>query len=187
MTTETDIKKQVNAALDEEISGQSASPLAERKKAERKKRRIRLLQGGGLVLFCYVAYLLFIPHKGGLNFGVCKVFLELYVRYPDTLNLSTVEDFGDSFRIWFTEVDASGQYRLEQMQCYYRPDENMGFALTRVSVDRRDVEQALVESFNRSIPVIAKFPPDLTLPAPIPDSLKDMEIDTDKFRRKIFQ
>lgn len=194
MTTETDIKKQVSDALAEEISGPAAveepatpSALADKKKKERRKKRIRLAQGAGLLLFCYVAYLLFIPHKGGLNFGACKVFLELYVRYPDTLNLSTVEDFGDSYRIWFTEVDAFGQYKLEQMQCYYRPDDNTGFALKRVTVDRRDVDQKVVEDFNRSIPVITKFPPDLTLPLPIPDSLQDIQIDTDKFRRKIFQ
>lgn len=187
MTTETDIKKQVNAALEEEISGPAPSALAEKKKAERRKRRIRALQGGGFLLFCYLFYILLIPYKGGLNFGACKVFLELYVRYPDTLNLSTVEDFGDSYRIWFTEIDAFGQYRLQQMQCFYRADENTGFAIDRVTVDRRQVDQKIVEDFNRSIPVIAKFPPDLTLPSPIPDSLRDIQIDTDKFRRKIFE
>jgi hypothetical protein len=187
MSTETDIKKQVSAALEEEIHGKPVSPLAEKKKKARKKRRIWMLQGGGLLVFCYVFYLLLTPYKGGLNFGVCKVFLELYVRYPDTLHLSTVEDFGDSYRIWFTETDAFGQYRLQQMQCYYRPDEDTGFAIQRVTMDRREVDKKVVDDFNRSIRTIAAFPPDLTYPDPIADSLEDINIDTDKFRRKIFQ
>lgn len=187
MTTETDIKKQVKDALEEERPDAPASPLADKKKAERRKKRIRALQVGGILAFCYIFYLLLIPYKGGLNYGVCKVFLELYARYPDTLSLSTVEDFGDSYRIWFTETDAFGQYRLQQMQCYYRPDDESGFALARVTLDRRDVDQKIVDDFNRSIRTIAAFPPDLTFPDPIPDSLEDIDIDTDKFRRKIFQ
>lgn len=187
MTTETDIKKQVVAALEEEISGPAPSQLAQKKKAQRRKKRIRALQAGGFLVFCYLFYLLLIPYKGGLNFGACKVFLELYTRYPDTLSLSTVEDFGESYRIWFTETDAFGQYRLQQLQCYYRPDDETGFALERVTLDRREVDKKIVEDFNRSIRTIAAFPPDLTFPDPIPDSLKDIEIDTDKFRRKIFQ
>lgn len=187
MTTETDIKKQVNEALEQEISGKPASPLADKKKSQKRRRRIRAAQGAGFLLLCYIFYLLFIPFTGGMNFGACKVFLELYVRYPQSLNLSTVEDFGESYRIWFTETDAFGQYRLQQIQCFYRPDETTGFAIDRVAIDRRDVDQKIVEDFNRSLPVVLAFPPDLTYPKAIPDSLSDIEIDTDKFRRKIFQ
>lgn len=194
MTTETDMKKQVVDALESEISGKppasekpAPSALGDKKKAARKKRRIRGLQGLGFLVFCYIVYLLFIPFQGGMNFGACKVFLELYVRYPDTLHLSTVEDFGDSYRIWFTETDAFGQYRLQQVQCFYRADDTTGFAIERVEIDRRPVDQKFVDDFNRSLPTVLAFPPDLTYPKAIPDSLSDIEIDTDRFRRKIFQ
>ncbi|HRQ61273.1 MAG TPA: hypothetical protein PLO23_07175 [Alphaproteobacteria bacterium] len=192
MTTETDMKKQVTAALEAEAAGMApepppASALGDKKKAEKRKRRIRMAQGAGFLVFCYIVYLLFIPFKGGMNFGACKVFLELYVRYPDTLNLSTVEDFGESYRIWFTEVDAFGQYRHQQIQCFYKPDETTGFAIDRVTIDRREVEQKFIDDFNRSLPTVLAFPPDLTYPKAIPDSLSDVDIDTDRFRRKIFE
>lgn len=187
MTTETEIKKQVKEALEAEIPGAPPSPLAEKKKAARRRLRIRLMQGAGALVFCFLVYVLFIPSKGGMNYGMCKVFLELYSRYPDTLGLSSVEDFGDSYRIWFTETDAFGQYRLQQLQCFYRPDENTGFALQRVTIDRREIDQKIVEDFNRSIATVIAFPPDLTFPDPIPDTLRDVDIDTDKFRRKIFE
>lgn len=183
MTTETDIKKQVKRALEDE---KPQSRLREKKKATARQKRKRYLIFAGLGLFCYVFYLLLIPYKGGLNYGVCKVFLELYVKYPETLSLSTVEDFGDSYRIWFTHIDEFGQYRLDNMQCFYRSDETTGFALERVSISRRPIDQDIVDAFNPSIPVIAKFPPDLTLPSPLPDSLRDIEILTNDFRRKIF-
>lgn len=192
MTTETDMKKQVSAALEAEAAGMApepppASALGDKKKAEKRKRRIRMAQGAGFLVFCYIVYLLFIPFKGGMNFGACKVFLELYVRYPDTLTLSTVEDFGESYRIWFTEVDAFGQYRHQQIQCFYKPDETTGFAIDRVTIDRREVEQKFIDDFNRSLPTVLAFPPDLTYPKAIPDSLSDVDIDTDRFRRKIFE
>lgn len=180
----SDTKKELSRALEDE---KPASRLRDKKKQEQKKRRLRYLYAGGALVFAYIGYLLFVPFKGGLNFGVCKVFLELYVQYPDTLKLSTVEDFGSSYRIWFTHIDSFGEYRLDHMQCFYRPDEQTGFALEKVTVGRREVEKQVVDDFNRSIRVIIEYPPDLTFPAPIPDSLSDIEIQTDSFRRKIFE
>lgn len=181
--TKKKVKKEVKRALEEE---KPASRLRQKKAEDKKRRRKQIAMVLGLVVFGYIFYLLFVPYKGGLNFGACKVFLQLHVRFPHTLRLSTVEDFGDSFRIWYAYTDTSGQYRMDRIQCYYRPDPEMGFALDRVTINRRPVEQEIVERFNKSIPVIKQNPPDLTLPQPIPDSLQDMEIDTDSFRESIF-
>lgn len=184
MTTDADIKKQVKRALEEE---KPTSRLGEKKKAERKKRRRQYLYIAGGLLFAYMFYLLLIPYKGGNNFGVCKVFLQLYVPYPDHLRLSTVEDFGNSYRIWFSSVDGFGEYRLDHIHCFYRSDPNTGFALEKVTIGRREVDQKIIDRFNPSIPTIVHFPPDLTYPYPIPDSLADIEIKTDEFRRKLFR
>jgi hypothetical protein len=42
-----------------------------------------------------------------------------------------------------------------------------------------------VAAFNKTIPAILAYPPDLSIPPPLPDSLEDLTIETDKFRRPI--
>ena len=142
---------------------------------------------GVIALLGYGIYLLFVPYKGTMAFGICKVFLELNTQYPQTLRLSTVEELGMSVRIWYTQTDSFGEYRLEPLQCYFKPDDTYGFILDKVTLSRREVDPLLVSEFNKSIPTILAHPPDLTLPIPLPDSLQDLQIDTNLFRKQIFQ
>ena len=108
-----------------------------------------------------------------MAFGICKVFLELNVRYPNTLRINTVEEIGTFVRIWYTQTDSFGEYRMEPIQCYYKPDEKLGFILDKVTVRRREVDPEKVNRFNKTIPIILQYPPDLTLPTPLPDSLNN--------------
>lgn len=152
-----------------------------------KTKRIKQGALGSFILFLiWIIYMLFVPYKGGMTFGVCKVFLELYVPYPSTLRLSTVDDLGSSVRIWYTHSDSFGQYQLEPIQCFYREDPNLPFALDRVTVRRRELDAARIETFNHSLPTIFANPPDLSLPWPLEDSLKDLQLDTHLFARPIF-
>ncbi len=157
---------------------------------EKKKLRKKQIKRGGIgtlaLLFIYWVYTLFIPYEGTMAFGICKVFLELNVRYPNTLRIGTVEETGTSVRIWYTQTDSFGEYRMEPIQCYFKPDEKYGFILEKITIRRREVDPQRIENFNRILPVIFKYPPDLTLPTPLPDSLDGLQIETDKFRTPIF-
>ncbi len=161
-----------------------------------KKKKIRkwaLISGTVAFLSGGIWYLL-LPYKGGITYGVCKVFLESYLQYPQSLRISTVDDFGASVRVWFTQVDSFGEYRLEPMQCFYRAATeedvvkygNSNFILEKVTIRRREINQETVDQFNTAIPGIVANPPDLTLPMPIPDSLKDIQLDFERFRTPIF-
>ncbi len=156
---------------------------------EKKKLRKKQIKRGGIgtlaLLFIYWVYTLFIPYEGTMAFGICKVFLELNVRYPNTLRISTVEETGTSVRIWYTQTDSFGEYRMEPIQCYFKPDEKYGFILEKITIRRREVDPQRIENFNRILPVIFKYPPDLMLPTPLPDSLDGLQIETDKFRTPI--
>lgn len=159
-----------------------------------KKTRKKLIIGGVVLFLGYAVYWLFAPAQGGITYGACKVFLQLHVRYPAYLRLSKVTDFGDSVRIWFTQIDSFGQYRMEMIQCHFRyPTEeeaikygNVSFVLDKVAISRREVDPEKIDRFNRSMASIIANPPNLTLPYEIPDSLQDIQIDTDSFRKKIF-
>lgn len=159
-------------------------------KDHKKKRLITRLKIAGAVstvlLLGYIFYLFFIaPFVGTMAYGICRVFLELNAQYPHTLRISTVEEFGVSVRIWFTQVDSFGQYRMEQMQCDFKADENLGFVLDKVTIDHREYDPAVIAKFNTSLPVVFEYPPDLNLPEPLPDSLESLQFEFEKFRKPI--
>lgn len=162
-----------------------ASPLAQKKKAARKKRMKKLITYGVILLVGYGAWMLFKPFKKGMNYGICKVFIELQVPYPYTLYYSEAIDFADYIRVWFSYLDSFGDYTLTKAECYFGPHEKYGFGLTRVIIGKREIDPEIVEKFNSSIPAIVTNPPDLTYPTPLPNDPKNLQFDFERFRKKI--
>ncbi len=144
------------------------------------------LVAGSIGLLGGLIYYLFSPLQSTMAYGICKVFLERQVSYPETIRISEVEEFETSVRIWFAQINSFGEYRLDQIQCYYRPDPVSGSVLDRVAFNRRDVDPDVVAAFNQTIPAILENPPNLSIPDPLPDSLEDLTVETDKFRKQIF-
>ena len=173
-------------SADEEINAAVERSSVKEKKKRARKKNIKYGAGGLVtVMLSYIIYLLFIPYTGTNAFGLCKTFLELKVRYPHTLYLSTVEELGSSIRIWYTQIDSFGEYRMEPIRCYFKQDDTYGMALEKVTIRRRQLDAKIVEDFNRSIGIILAVQPDLTVPAPLPDSLKGLQFQTDSYRKPI--
>lgn len=163
----------------------SQSTLVQKKQNQKKQR---LKWAGiltGVLFLTWAISGLFAPYKGDARFGICKVFLENSVRYPSHLRLSTVEDFGNSIRIWYAQTDAFGEYKLEQIQCFYKSDEQLGMILEKITFNRRPIDEQKVADFNLILPVVLQNLPDLSYPSPLPDSLEDLQIDADMFRRAL--
>ncbi len=139
----------------------------------------------GFLLFAWFVYFLFKPFTAGQTFGVCRVFLELNVQYPDTLKLSTVEEISDYIRIWYTNVDAFGSYRMENIKCTFVADDVIGFRLKEVSINRVEVDPEKVKAFNKILPVVLNSDVDLTYPRPLYDALGNVDIQTYLFRKQI--
>lgn len=176
--------------FDNSAEGQIENAIKNSKlKARGDKKRKQYIKYGasiaGVLFVGYVGYGLFKPYQAGLTFGVCKIFLEQNTRYPHTLKLSTVEELNNFVRIWYTQIDAFGEYRLENIQCNFEADEITGGRLSRVTFSRREVDPEKVAAFNKMLPIIFANPPDLTYPRPIPDRLEDMRIQTHLFRKPI--
>ena len=147
------LKKQAKRALRRELALDTAeqmksSPLAQKKKAKRKKQFKKLIIYAVIGLISYGMWYLFKPFQKGLNYGICKVFIELQVPYPYTLYFSEAIDFSDSIRIWYSYLDSFGDYRLTRTQCYFGPHERYGFGLTRVTTGKREIDPDIVEQFN---------------------------------------
>lgn len=194
-TEETDVKKRLVKGM--KLKGKEKPQLDEideavassNVKADKKKKKKKMIKLGGSalgVLFLgYIIYLLFVPYKGTMAFGLCKVFVELNVQYPTTLKLNKVEEFATSVRIWYSHTDSFGEYMVEPIQCYFKPDERYGFALDKVTIRRRELDTKQIETFNSSIPVILASPPDLSLPKPPKDILNNLQIDLTGFIKPI--
>ena len=192
-TKEGDLSAEVREDENTPINPEKKRGMALRMRAEKqRKRKIKIAAYAiGAVLFIWLYYVLFMPFKAGITFGVCKTFLEQQIRYNTHLRYSIVEDFGDSVRIWYRRIDPYGEYRMESMRCHFRyaeehEQEKYGyppFIIDRVTRDRRPYYPDRVEAFNRSIQAVIAADPDLIIPAPLPDSLQDLQINVDAFRR----
>ena len=89
-------------------------------------------------------------------------------------------------RIWYSRLDAFGEYRMEAIQCYFKPDPAYGYKVDRITINRRDIDTAAIERFNKSLPTVLENMPDLTLPSDFPDNIGSLKFDTDLFRKQIF-
>lgn len=179
-------------ATDKSQTGSSKMDSAVRASVvQRRKTRARKIlykRGGvigGLLLLAYGIYFLFIPYKGTMAFGICKVFLERYVTYPSMLEYNSIETFDKSTRIWFFQTDSFGDTRMEGIRCYYRPDPVMGSALERVTISRRPIDQDVVDRFNKTIPAILANPPDLTIPWPKGETLEGLHYEVNTYMKPI--
>ena len=178
-------KKALRKELALESQLRQDSALAQKKKAQKKRRKKTYLWIVGGLVFLFLAYLLFKPFQKNMTYGICKVFVQLYVPFPYTLHYSEAYDFDTSVRIWFAHLDAYGDYQLQRAECFFRPDETYGAALDRVTINRREIDPEVIEDFNRSIPVILEYPPDLQYPDPLPRSIDELQFDFDRYRRQI--
>lgn len=158
----------------------------------KNKKRTAIFGGGGIFIL-FVLFVLFASnqrYEGTMVYGACKMFLELYVQYPQYLRMTEAEEFQTnetvSARIWFTQLDGFGQYRMEPIQCYFKEDPEKGYYLDRVTISRQDVDKQKVEAFNNILPALQAMQIDLTYPPPYASNVAGLKFDTDSFRKPIF-
>jgi hypothetical protein len=162
--------------VDDDINDSMSQGKLRDKKARRRKLYIKIGGGIGLAVFLWWVYIaLFTYGKGSTAYGICKVFLEQQVQYPVELKVTSIQNFSQMVRIWYVQHDSFGQVRFEMMDCYFKKD---GSGLEKVAVNRRQLDASLVESFNKSISAVLAYPPDLTYPPGLPDSIKELKKST---------
>ena len=164
----------------------SQSVLRKNIEAMKKKRKQLMIAAPIVAVIGYLTWWFNTPYYAGLDYGFCKVFLELNVQYPDHLHLSEIEQKRDFVRIWYMQTDSFGQERLENIECYHGQDPELGYYISKVRVDRREIDPAKVERFNKSLSTIVAHPPDLAYPIPLRDALGNIDIETYMFRKPLF-
>lgn len=149
-------------SLDEQMSAQARKP--GRFKKEEIERFIKFgAIGVGLLLVVLMVYSCQ-PKKGSMGYGICSTFLELNTTYPHTLNYTDVEFSRTAVRIYFSEIDAFGEYKHQMIECTFGPDEKMGMKLTQVKRNRNAIEAKIVNDFNMTLPTVMSGKPYLVMP-----------------------
>lgn len=99
---------------------------------------------GGVILILailYGAYSFYagMGRTGSWRYGLCKVFLEQYSYFPDSLKILDAQEGQTAARIRFVMAGPYGGYESKEIECIYnvRPD---SVTLSRVTIDRRPID-----------------------------------------------
>jgi hypothetical protein len=119
--------------------------------------------GIGLLLILLMVYSCQ-PKKGSMGYGICSAFLELNTTYPQTLEYTDVEFSNTAVRIYFSNIDAFGEFKHEMIECTFVADAKTGVKLSQVKRNRNPVDSKTLNEFNPTIPAIMNSEPYLVLP-----------------------
>jgi hypothetical protein len=146
-----------------------------RKEKLRKWRNIGIGVGLFLALFLWYG---FQPIKGTIHVGICRTFLELNLKYPPTFRFVQYDLFQSAHRLYYTFYGPFGENRSNMGECTFKQDPVTGVPLLEsVNINRKPVEQATVDAFNKTIPIVLQFEPSNNLPRPWRGDLYDLKRD----------
>lgn len=75
------------------------------------------------------------PKKGNILYGMCSEFLKLHIPFPDTIKLTQIDNYRKAVRIYYTHIDAFGEYQLENIECVFFQDAQKGVQMESVFFD----------------------------------------------------
>lgn len=130
----------------------------------------------GLILIGVLIYLAATHRdKGTIMFGVCKTFVEMTLTYPPTFNITEVEQYSRAVRLYYNYTDPFGTMKSEFVECAFQMVPGKGAQATAILLNRKDIDQATIEEFNKTIPAIVAGEPELYLPDRLGSNLEDLK------------
>ncbi len=117
------------------------------KRKKKKKTKLYMVLGGFAVV-SLVVWAMLQPAQGTIHTGLCRTFVELRLRYPETMETISVEQFGGAYRVFYIYKGAFGEVRSEMIQCRFKPGQNNALILDAVEINRVPVERKEIDIFN---------------------------------------
>lgn len=160
-------------------TGYKKEPTYATKKTRKKLSRWQMIGGGagGLIILILLIMAACAPRTGTDQYGVCKTFIRLYVKYPTTLSIDFVEQYDKAVRIGYTQIDSSGQFRYNMIECGFRADPQMGLIMDTALLNRKEMDKTVVEKFAATLPVVLSADPDRVLPPILPSDISQLKRD----------
>src|ERR1700761_8351979 len=85
---------------------------AKPKKTKKELRKLYARIGYGvLFVLTIIIYLGLAPIQTTIQFGICRTFVELQLRFPETLYVSSLEVYERTWRMYYTYTGSSGEQR----------------------------------------------------------------------------
>lgn len=146
---------------------------------KRKRNALRLpLWGWGTIGAVLIGGLLGIymnmPEHASWRYGACKVFLERYVRFPDTLKVIAGWESQASTGIAFTDMNPFGAEQIRIFECYFS-NTNGEITLSKITLDRKPIADEIFKNYSTLLPLLAAIETDTALPPPTPSALEDLK------------
>jgi hypothetical protein len=153
-------------------------PKPKKTKKEMRKLYLRFLYGFVFFITAGIAYLLQ-PLQATIHYGICRTFVELQLRFPQTLFVSSLEVYERTWRMYYTYTGSSGEQRASMIECRFTTNPKTGYPwLESIQIDRVPIAKDKVLQFNRLIPVVAAAKPELTDPGTLDNKdLIDLKVD----------
>lgn len=190
---EAEILKQEVIEEEGNLKSALSEKLESEKKARKKKARKRYIQLIFLGLFAFgIWWLFFNKREASPKYGVCHSILELMVPYPHTIRVSELKktDKTESdMLLWYTFIDAFGGYRFEKFICDIdrvpREDkpQKKYWKVNRLALNKVDLDKKTLAEIEQSLVYFDKNPLILTYPRKLPNSLRGLKFNFDKFYR----
>ncbi len=141
----------------------------------------KLAIGGGGLLVLLIIIVFNFPNYGTINYGICKVYVELTEPYPASIKwMWAWDDHAGQVGIGYKRVDPFGLEYSNEILCTIKTDEQGNLLLDKVDINgRRRVypqeNEELIKKFNMGLGSMFAYPPDLKMPADFPASIKDYQ------------
>ena len=136
---------------------------------EIRAARMKLFRNIALGVVAFIGLILywgFKPTMGGMHYGICRVFLESRFVYPKTLRISEVDWYKEEQRIFYNVIEPFGSTLSGVIKCQFaKPTAQSPYVLTGVTLNRQSIPEKEVAYFNKTIPAILAYPPELRIPA----------------------
>lgn len=165
-----ELEDRIQAFADSDISTDEALSRAASSKSEEQRARERkyILWGSitALILLILGGVYSCQPTEGSMAYGICSTLLETNTQYPETLKITEVEGSRTTVRIYFTSIDAFGQFKLEMFECKFGPDPNndKGMRITELLRNRKSLGQEAISNANKILPAITSSNPYRVMP-----------------------
>jgi hypothetical protein len=120
-------------------------------------------------------YLASQPVQASWRYGVCRAFLDQYVRFPTTVKIEQGGETRGSAYMTFFDTNPFGAQQVRVFECYFNEDAQGRVTLSRITMDRKSIPQDYVDKYNAQIPVLASQKLDTALPGDLPSNIEDLK------------
>lgn len=145
--------------------------------AEKKRKKVKMIGLGVLAFFIFITWFMLQPLRAGLEYGICRTYLETHLRYPTSFKITQYDEFGRSLRIFYTYHDEWGGHRSEMIECIASPHTVNGYVMEDIKIDRKPIDREKLKLFNVAIPGILAGEPSTIIPRPPGDTLESLKRD----------